>query len=47
MYAGMDLEFRLPGTVAEFIVKSSLLLILFNKVLSARTTAESFTTAHC
>lgn len=42
-----EMEFLLPGTVAKFIIKSSLLLLSFNKVFSARTTAETCTTAHC
>jgi len=45
--AGGELEFLLPGTVAKFITKSSLLLLPLNKVFSAGTAAERYTTAHC
>ncbi len=45
--AGGVLEFLLPGTVAKFIIKSSLLLLSLNKDFSARTMAEICTNAHC
>ena len=46
IYAGLELEFILPGTVAKFIIKSSLLSLSLNKVFSAWTAAERCTTAH-
>jgi len=38
--AGGEIEIRLPGTVAKFIVKSSLFILLLNRVSSAETTAQ-------
>jgi hypothetical protein len=43
----MELEFLSAGTVAKFIIKSSLLLLLFNSVTSDGTMAETFTNADC
>ena len=45
--AGGILEFRLLGTVAKFINKSSLLLLLLNRVTSDGTIAETCTNADC
>jgi len=47
IYAGMELEFLSAGTVAKFIINSSLLLLLLNSDLSAETTDEIYSTAHC
>ena len=47
IYAGLELEFLSAGTVAKFIIKSSLLLLSLNKVFQPRTTDEIRTTAHC
>jgi len=38
--AGGEIEFRLPGTVAKFINKSSLFILSLNRVFSAGTTAQ-------
>ena len=38
---------RLPGTAAKFIILSSLLLLLLNRIPSAGTTDEIYSTAHC
>ncbi len=45
--AGRVIEFLLPGTVAKFINKCSLLLLQLNNVFSAGTMAETCTNAHC
>ena len=47
IYAGMELEFLSAGTVAKFIIKSSRLLLSLNRVFSAETTDEIYSTAHC
>jgi len=46
IYVGLELEFRLLETVAKFIIKSSSIVLLLNKVFSAGTTAETCTTAY-
>jgi hypothetical protein len=38
--AGGEIEFLLTGTVAKFIIKSSLFILLLNRVFSAGTTAQ-------
>jgi len=43
----MELEFLSAGTVAKFIIKSSCLLLLLISILSAETTDEIYSTAHC
>ena len=47
IYAGMELEFLSARTVAKFIIKSSCLLLLLISVLSAETTDEIYSIAHC
>ena len=47
IYAGMELEFPSAGTVAKFIIKSSLLFLSFIRVFSAETTDEIYSNAHC
>jgi hypothetical protein len=43
----MEIEFLPAGTVAKFIIKSSCFFLLFNRVLSAETTDEIYSSAHC
>jgi len=38
--AGGEIEFLLPGTVAKFIIKSSLIIPSLNRVSSAGTAAQ-------
>ena len=37
--AGEEIEFFLPGTIAKFIIKSSLSILSLNRVFSPGTTA--------